>query len=244
MPKLNRHTRTDISVAHPADASSIACAPRATDPDAHARSLQSRCVKRCVFSRTSASSSPVRNNSTGGSNRSRYFRSDSSQKRNPGTTAASVRKAIRARPEVVDAGNAEKVHEHSFFERRCCGRTECPPCRPRQDLQNRARGFILIDRPIPRQAAVTIYQRIHARIGDRPHEKMQRMAVERVRERRKLPGAHVPGQKQHAFSAALPGVEILGAIDHHDLFDVLRACISETAKTRQPSSRSGGSFRG
>jgi len=36
------------------------------------------------------------------------FRRALSQERNPGTTAASVRKAIRARPEVVEAGMPKK----------------------------------------------------------------------------------------------------------------------------------------
>ena len=37
-----------------------------------------------------------------------YFRRALSQERNPGTTAASVRKAMRARPDVVEAGIPKK----------------------------------------------------------------------------------------------------------------------------------------
>ncbi len=49
----------------------------------------------------SPSRSPVRTNSTAGSNRSRYFPIVASQMVNVGTTAASVRKAIRANPWAV-----------------------------------------------------------------------------------------------------------------------------------------------
>ena len=61
-----------------------------------------------VLALMSASVSPVRSNSTAGSKRSRYFFKDSSQTVKPGTTAASVRSAMRARPPAVHAGMPKK----------------------------------------------------------------------------------------------------------------------------------------
>src|SRR5260221_8013573 len=61
-----------------------------------------------VLATMSGWSSPVRINSTAGSKRGMYLRSFESHTVKPGTTAASVRRAIRARPLAVQAGGPEK----------------------------------------------------------------------------------------------------------------------------------------
>jgi uncharacterized low-complexity protein len=66
-----------------------------------------------------------------------------------------------------------------------------------------------------------IDERVHAPVGDGPHEKMKGMPVERVREGRELPGAHMTGEEKDAFAATLRGVEIVGAIEQHDAIDAL-----------------------
>ena len=115
----------------------------------------------------------------------------------------------------------KEIHENPFVQRRVVVHQNPDGPRLAQDLQNRPRRFILVDRPISRQAAITINQRVHPPVRHRPHQKMQRIAVQRMRERRKLPSTHVPGQKQHTFAQPLGRVEILKPIDHHDLLDVL-----------------------
>ena len=46
------------------------------------------------------------------------------------------------------------------------------------------------------------------------------MAVEGMREGSEFPGAHVAGEKQDTFPAALSAFEILGAVDSHDLRNI------------------------
>src|SRR5260221_9632089 len=62
-----------------------------------------------VLATMSGWSSPVRINSTAGSKRGMYLRSFESHTVKPGTTAASVRRAIRARPLAVQAGVPKKT---------------------------------------------------------------------------------------------------------------------------------------
>ena len=49
---------------------------------------------------------------------------------------------------------------------------------------------------------------------------MQRVAVEGVREGSEFPGAHVAGEEQDTFPAALSAFEIFGAFDGHDLRNI------------------------
>src|SRR5260370_37566686 len=65
-------------------------------------------VNFAVLATISASLSAVRINSTAGSKRRMYLRSFASHTVKPGTTAAAVRRAIRARPLAVQAGMGEK----------------------------------------------------------------------------------------------------------------------------------------
>src|SRR5258707_10936899 len=65
-------------------------------------------VNFAVLATMSPWSSPVRINSTAGSKRRMYLRSFESHTVKPGTTAASVRRAIRARPLAVHGGQPEK----------------------------------------------------------------------------------------------------------------------------------------
>ena len=144
----------------------------------------------------------------------------------------------------MDAGTAEEIHEDAFVER-CVGVGEYAyRAAFAKHFQNRARGAVFFDRLISGEAAIAIDERVDARIGDGPHQEMQRVAVERVREGREFPCAHVAGEEQDAFAAALGALEIFGAVDDHDLSKYSRRCISGIARTRRPSSRSGESFRG
>src|SRR4029077_16536540 len=89
-----------------------------------------------------------------------------------------------------------------------------------EHFQNSARGAIFFDWLIARKAAIAIDGRVPARIGDGPYEEMERVAVERVCERSEFPGAHVPGEEQDAFAAALGAFESFCDVDGHDLRNI------------------------
>ncbi len=177
-------------------------------------------MNRCVFSLTSSSSLPVRASSTAGSKRNR-----TSAAARPTTEIRAPQPhpcAARSAPAPTSSMPESRKNRRTRLPRSsCCGPREFRPFRRPQHFQDRARRTVFLDRPISRAAAVAVDQRIHAPIRDRPHQKMQRMTVQRLRERREFPRAHVPGKKKHALAAPPRRIEILESVQQDDPLDIL-----------------------
>src|SRR6202012_2736990 len=114
----------------------------------------------------------------------------------------------------------------------------------------RPRRLILENWRVPRKAAIAIYQRIDARIVQRPRHVVQRKSIERVGERRKLPRADVASEIEHALAAALSFEEIFVAIERHVPLDILprvsrqpREFRSHPAKVSKHATREVGALR-
>ncbi len=81
-----------------------------------------------------------------------------------------------------------------------------------------------------------IDERIHAAVCDRPHKKVERIAIQRMSKRRELPCAHVAGQKKDALSSTPCHVKMLEAIENHDSLDSLARVFWKLGElTRHPS---------
>src|SRR5579863_93075 len=125
------------------------------------------------------------------------------------------------------SGNAEKIDEDSFVKRGVMVAEDSYRSSFAQKPQHGACGAILVDRPVSRAAAVAVDQIVDAPIGDGANQEMERVPVERVREGRQFPGAHVAGEKQHSFAAALGFGEVFRAVYDDDLFDRLARVFRE-----------------
>jgi len=87
--------------------------------------------------------------------------------------------------------------------------------------------------------AVTAHEAIQVNIVQRAHDDMQRMAIQRVGESRKLPPSQVCRQKQHSLAAGQGALEILEPVVDHDSSNVLQRVLREKTNFRQlPAQRS------
>src|SRR5215472_10028758 len=133
--------------------------------------------------------------------------------------------------------HAEKIDKDTLRRQRILVRQNPDRAICREHFQDGPRRLILFDRLIPAQAAVIHDERVDARIVDGADEEVQRMSEKGLREGSKLPGAHVPRQKEYSLPLCLRGGEILEAIKQNDPVDVLLRVTREAGKFRAHPSK-------
>ena len=67
-------------------------------------------------------------------------------------------------------------------------------------------------------------ERVDSRIGNRSHDKVQRIAVKSLRKGGEFPCAHMSSEKEHAFASASGGFEIFVAIKNNNAL-YIGACV-------------------
>jgi alkylated DNA nucleotide flippase Atl1 len=131
--------------------------------------------------------------------------------------------------------DAEKIHKHPLAGNHI-GVHENAHRLPLAHGCDQAAGKILIYGSVAVHAAVATRQRIEVRIVQRAHDDTQRMAIQRVRKRGKLPSTQMSSQKQHAFAAREGPFEILKAFVNHHFADVFGGVFrKKTDLSRLPS---------
>ena len=105
-----------------------------------------------------------------------------------------------------------------------------------QSLKHLARGRLFVDGAIPKARARSVDQRFNLWIIDPTDQKAQRIAEQRKRETRQLPGADVAGKKDDATATLARGVEMLDPFAFNHTFESLRAgCRELTEHSKQPA---------
>src|SRR5579883_2101178 len=82
-------------------------------------------------------------------------------------------------------------------------------------------GIVLEDGRIAVQGAVAADQGVEVGIIERPHDEVERVAVEGMGEGRELPAPQVSGEEEHALAALGGAVKVLKAVIDHDFTHVL-----------------------
>ncbi len=96
----------------------------------------------------------------------------------------------------------------------------------------RADSFLKIG-CIAGKPAIAIYQHIESRIIERSRHVVQRVTVQRVRERREFPRAHMRCKEKYAFAAALPLQKIFLTVENNDVFDIFPCVARHHGKFRR-----------
>src|SRR5438132_14212715 len=98
-------------------------------------------------------------------------------------------------------GNPEEIREYPFASRSVLIEKNPDRFVASQSLQNIARCASTLNRNIPAGCAVTRNERFDSRIINRPHHKLERISIDRMRERTQLPGSEMRGHENHAAPA-------------------------------------------
>src|ERR1700704_3503457 len=146
-------------------------------------------VNFAVLATTSAWSSPVRINSTAGSKRRMYLRSFESHTVKPGTTAASVRRAMRARPLAVQAGMPKKSTNTPCGGGHVGVHEDADGFAGAHGGEQAADEIVFVDGAVPMHGAVALDEGVDVGIVEGAHDDRQRIAMQRMSEGGELPGA-------------------------------------------------------
>src|SRR5262249_48448373 len=71
------------------------------------------------------------------------------------------------------------------------------------------------------RAAIEIHELVEPNVVDWPRKVMHRIAIDRVRERGKLPGPDVSSQDEYTFSGSLCFQKVFMPFNFYDLLDIL-----------------------
>ncbi len=156
-----------------------------------------------------------------------------------GTTAASVRNAILARPLAVHAGMPKKstnipcgrghvgVHENSHHFACVHGSEQA------------AHEVVFVDGAVAVHGAIALDQPVKINIVQIPHHHVQRVPMQRMNESGKLPSAKVGGEKQDALAAGEGAFVVFEAVVDHYAAYIIQGVSGKLANLGQLTSQRG-----